>query len=153
MRKSCKRKPRAIIQDPLNWVINGFRPVSTLSPITTVRIKNHDALASASKGHASYQDVDTLIAAFNMASALAGLGVGAEYYAEIKAASEAVVNMHRRHAFTGPELTAVNLGMDIHDAQLDDTRTTVAVMETAMDVVKRVIKMKKQLNKNRLETA
>jgi hypothetical protein len=155
MRKACKRKVRVINSDALGWVLNGFRSVANTDPITIVRIKNHDALASAAKGHASYQDVDTLLGALNMAAALAGLGIGTEYWAEIKAASAALDSMsHRtRTVFTGTELTAMNMAIEIHDAQLDDTRTTVAVMETALDVVKRVLKEKKRMAKKQKETA
>ena len=155
MRKSCNRKVRPTLQDPLGYVLNGFRPIAQTSPIVTVRIKNHDALASAAKGHASWDDIDTLLGALNMSAALAGLGIGTEYCAEIKAASAALDSMsHRtRTVFTGPELTSVNLAMDIHDAQLDDTRCTVAVMETALDVVKRVLREKKRLAKKQKETA
>lgn len=155
MRKSCNRKVRPTLQDPLGWVLNGFRPVSQTDPITTVRIKNHDALASAAKGHASWDDIDTLLGALNMSAALAGLGIGTEYHAAIKAASMALDSMasRTRTVFTGPELTSLNLAIEIHDAQLDDTRCTVAVMETAIDIVKRVLREKKRMAKKQKETA
>jgi hypothetical protein len=46
-----------------------------------------------------------------------------------------------RFAFTGPEMTAVKLVMDLHDAQLDDC--TVKEMETALDIVHEEIRLKK----------
>ncbi len=40
-----------------------------------------------------------------------------------------------RFLFTGPELTSMNLGMEIHDAQLD--ACTVQQLERALDFVAR----------------
>ena len=48
-----------------------------------------------------------------------------------------------KYLFTGPELTAVNLGMDVHDAQLDDPKTTIALMQQALEIVVKVIRLKK----------
>ena len=146
MRKRCNRKPRRNLQDPLAYVLNGMLPVSVATdPIITVRIKNHDALGQCCKGFANFQYVDTLVAAFNMSEALIGLGIGAEYADEIRAAQDAIYAMVRRPRmlFTGPEINAVNLAMDIHDAQLDDSRTTVATMEQAVLIVKKIIASKK----------
>ena len=146
MRKRSSYRPRPSLQDPVGWVLNGFRPVSQTGPILACRIKNHDALTSAATGSASEADVGTLLAALNVAAAIAGLGIGTEYWAEIKSASLALGRMSQRSrlVFTGPELTAMNLAMDVHDAQLADSRTTVAVLEAAMDVVTRSQKNKNQ---------
>jgi hypothetical protein len=43
--------------------------------------------------------------------------------------------------FTGPEMQAVNLGMDVHDAQLDDC--TVKQLEDALKIVDREIRYKR----------
>jgi hypothetical protein len=43
--------------------------------------------------------------------------------------------------FTGPEMTAVKLVMDIHDAQLDEC--TVQNMEKALFIVEEEIRLKK----------
>lgn len=145
MRKVCKRKHYDTRVSTIDYVLNGMLPISITSPITTVRIKNHDALAQCAKGRADYQAVDTLVAAFNMAEALIHLGVGAEYKQEIRTAQDAITAMasKSRMLFTGEQLTSVNLGMDIHDAQLDDSRTTISTMEQALEMVKKVIRQKK----------
>jgi len=44
-------------------------------------------------------------------------------------------------AFTGPEMTAVKLIMDLHDAQLDDC--SVREMEQALFIVGEEIRLKK----------
>lgn len=144
MRKKCKRKHYDTSVNPLNYVLNGMLPVRITSPIMTVRIKNHSAMQAAVMGKAGFNDIDTLIAAFNMGEALASLGVGSEYLAEIKLANASVVCMQLRGGLTGPEIAALNLGMEIHDAQLDDSRTTLALLEQALAIVKRDIRIKKQ---------
>ena len=144
MRKVCKRKHYDTSFSPLDYVLNGMIPVRVASPITTVRIKNHSALQAAVMGKADINDIDTLIAAWNMAEALAHLGVGTEYLEELKQANVSMVCMQLRGGLTGPEIKALQLAMDIHDAQLDDNRTTLAVMEEAMQIVKKVIRIKRQ---------
>lgn len=142
-RKVCKRKHYDPV-NPLNYVLNGMLPVSITSPILTVRIKNHAAMQAAVMGKADFNDIDTLVAAWNMAEALAHLGVGAEYLEEIKQANVSMTCMQLRGGLTGPELRALQLAMDIHEAQLDDSRTTIALMEEALRIVKQVIRIKKQ---------
>jgi hypothetical protein len=46
-----------------------------------------------------------------------------------------------RFLFTGPELTAMNLGMEIHDAQLD--ACTVGQLEKALDFVARELRARR----------
>jgi hypothetical protein len=46
-----------------------------------------------------------------------------------------------RFLFTGPEMQAVNLAMDVHDAQLDEC--TVAELEKALNLVANEIKHKR----------
>ena len=86
---------------------------------------------------------DLLIDAFNITEALAMMRIGDDWRNEIRAAQDALLELGRRGAETGkfilrgPELTALNLGMEIHDAQLD--ACTVAELERAMDMVYRTI--------------
>jgi hypothetical protein len=100
------------------------------------------------QGNGSRDDVDILIAAMNVTEALAiAVELGAEYRSEIAAAQQAIFTMGQRGVakgrflFTGPELTALNLGMEIHDAQLDSC--TVGQLEKALDFVGREIRAKR----------
>lgn len=140
MRKRSKYRPKGVIQDTVAHVLGGFRLVQHTGKAVTLKIKNHQALASMVAGTGSREDIDILIAAMNVAEALAITAeLGTEYRAEITAAQDAIVTMGRRgiaksrFLFTGPELTAMNLGMEIHDAQLD--ACTVAQLEKALDFV------------------
>ena len=81
--------------------------------------------------------------ALNMTEALALMRIGEDWKVEIRAAQDALFAVGSRGAETGkfilrgPELTALNLGMEIHDAQLD--ACTVSELERAMDMVYRTI--------------
>ena len=146
MRKRSSYRPRAQLPDPLAWVLSGFRPVTTAhEQMTTVRIKNHDAIEAVRQGKATFQCVDVLISAFNIAEALARLGQGTDWLPEIRAAQDALraAGERPKYLFTGPELCAVNLGMQVHDAQLDDPKTTIALMQQALEIVVKVIRLKK----------
>jgi hypothetical protein len=70
--------------------------------------------------------------------------LGADWRTEIRAAQDALFAMAQRGVatgrwlFTGPELTAVNLAMELHDAQLD--ACTVDELQKAIELSKRIIR-------------
>jgi hypothetical protein len=51
------------------------------------------------------------------------------------------VNKGNLFRFTGPELTAMNIAMEIHDAQLDNC--TIQELEKAMDLIQQTIRNNK----------
>ena len=146
MRKRSKYKPRKIFSDPVAWVINGFKPMSELGEAVSLKIKNHSALSDITQGQGDKNKVDVLIAAMNMAEALyiVNSQLGKEYAPEIKAAQDAIYNMAKRgvakgrFVFTGPEMQAMNTGMEVHDAQLD--ACTIGELEAAIKYVYEAIK-------------
>lgn len=127
--------------DAVNWVLAGLKPFSSVSVSTDLRIKNHDAMDTLRRGDATRADIDVLIGAFNMAEAYMRLRpeLGADWSDEIHAGLDALHAVGKRGMESGrfilkaSELTAMNLVMEIHDAQLDNT--TVNDMEKAMDIV------------------
>jgi hypothetical protein len=139
MRKRSKYRPKGVIRDPMSHVISGMKKVGDLSSGTTLMIMNHSALENVRKGLAQRSDIDVLIAAVNMAEALIRMRIGDDWKDEIRAAQDALLAMGRRGVETGkfilrgPELTSLNLGMEIHDAQLE--ACTVAELERAIDIV------------------
>lgn len=150
MRKRSKYRPRGVIPDTMGWLMKGMTKVADSeggSIITRTRIKNHISIEALRKGQAERDDISTLIEAFNVTEALARMEIGHEYKTEIRAAQDAVfalcVRATQRGKFiaTGPELVAINLGMEIHDAQLDIC--TIKEMEQALDYVWRVISSNK----------
>lgn len=127
MRKRSKYRPRAVIADPLAYVVNGFLPLREASnEVMRLRTINHRALERIVKGKGERQDGINLSNAFITTASLAEIGTGIDWLQEIEEAQQAVnallLRGHKtgRHVFTGPELTTVNLAMKIHDLQIDN---------------------------------
>jgi hypothetical protein len=144
-----KYKPKGVRLDVMAWVKSGMLPINKVDHAgVTLKIKNHAALASITHGTGCRDDIDIVIAAMNITEALALLGKGKDWHAEIRAAQDAILTMGKRglangdrFLFTGPEMQAVNLAMDVHDAQLDEC--TVAELEKALNLVANEIKHKR----------
>lgn len=144
-----KYKPKGVRLDVMAWVKSGMLPVSKVEHAgITLKIKNHAALANITQGKGTRDDIDIVIAAMNVTEALALLGQGKDWHAEIRAAQDAVLQMGKRgianadrFLFTGPEMQAVNLAMEVHDAQLDVC--TVAELEKALKLVEQEIRHKR----------
>lgn len=148
MRKRSKYKPKGVRPDAVSWVLSGLKPFKASPHELNLRIKNHDALNSIRLGTATRTDLDAIIAAMNMAEALIRIGVGTDWSIEIRAAQDALYHLAKRGVangnrfiLTGPELQALNLGMEIHDAQLD--ACTIQMLEQAIDIVAADIKNRK----------
>ena len=148
-RKKSKYKPSAARLDALTWVINGFRNLrATGDAVLHLKIKNHESLEALRKGEATRIDIDTIISAFNIAEALARMQIGDDYAKEIKAGQDALLDVAKRGVgrddkfiLKAAELSAINLVMEIHDAQLEIT--TIGELEKAMDIVAKEIKARK----------
>ena len=113
-----------------------------------LKIKNHESLECLRKGEATRIDIDTIISAFNIAEALARMQIGDDYAKEIKAGQDALLDVAKRGVgrddkfiLKAAELSAINLVMEIHDAQLEIT--TIGELEKAMDIVTKEIKARK----------
>jgi hypothetical protein len=149
MRKKSKYKPKGVRVDAVSWVLSGLKPFATVDYSTTLRIKNHAAMDLLRKGDATIADIDVLIGAFNMCEAYIMLRpeLGADWKDEIGAGLDALHAVGKRGVESGrfilkaEELKAMNLVMEIHDAQLDNT--TVNDMERAMDIVTKEYRAKR----------
>jgi hypothetical protein len=150
VKKKSKYKPKGVRLDAVNWVLAGMKKVGALPTAGIgLKLKNHEALDSILKGQGTRAHVDVLIHAVNMAEALIRIrdDLGADWANEIRAAQDAIYTMGKRgfekgsFAFTGPEMTALKLVMDVHDAQLDEC--TVKDMERALAIVAEEIRLKK----------
>jgi hypothetical protein len=141
MRKRSKYRPKGLLPDPVSWVLAGMKPFTSVSLSADLRIKNHDAMDLLRRGDATIATIDVLIGAFNMCEAYTMLRpeLGQDWKEEIKAGLDALHAVGQRGVASGrfilkaEELNAMNLVMEIHDAQLDNT--TVNDMEKAMDIV------------------
>ena len=148
MKKRSKYKPKVVRVDAVNWVLAGLKPISEVGDaLVTLKAKNHSALTEVTQGRGNRDQVDVLIAAMNMCEAYAVHGKGIDWLPEIRQAQDALFNMGKRgldkgrFLFTGEEMKAMNLGMDIHDAQLEES--TVYEMEKMIDYVNEQVRLKK----------
>lgn len=150
MRKKSSYKPRPVRTDNLNWILAGMKKVGTL-PVAGVglKLKNRDSLNMILMGNGTREHIDVMISAVNICEALVRIrdDLGLDWATEIRAAQDALYTMAKRgyergrFAFTGPEMTAIKLVMDIHDTQLDNC--TVREMEQALFIVAEEIRQKK----------
>lgn len=134
MRKKSNYKPKGVRLDALNWVLAGLKPISQVGDaLTVLKAKNHSALTEVVQGRGNRDQLDVLIAAMNMTEAYAIHGKGKDWLPEIKEGQDAIYDMACRgletdkFLFRGPEMQAVNLAMEIHDAQLE--QSTVKELE------------------------
>jgi hypothetical protein len=150
MKKKSKYKPKGVRYDNMSWVIAGMKKVGTLPTAgVALKLKNHEALDSLLRGQGTRDHVDVIIAAVNMSEALIRVrdDLGRDWAEEIRAAQDAVYTMGKRgfvkesFVFTGPEMTAVKLVMDLHDTQLD--HCSVKEMEQALFIVEEEIRLRK----------
>jgi hypothetical protein len=150
MRKKSSYKPRPVRADNLNWILAGMKKVGTLpSAGLELKLKNHEALDSILRGEGTRDHMDVLISAVNICEALVRVrdDLGLDWANEIRAAQDAIYTMAKRgveknrFAFTGPEMTAMKLVMDVHDVQLDNC--TVKEMEQALFIVYEEVRLKK----------
>lgn len=148
MRKRSKYKPKGVRIDAVNWVIAGLKPVSEVGDaLITLKAKNHSALTEITQGRGNRDQIDILIAAMNMTEAYAVHGKGKDWLPEINQAQDAILTMARRglqkgrFLFTGEEMKAINVAMQVHDLQLE--ASTVYELERMTDYVYEQIRLKK----------
>jgi hypothetical protein len=141
MRKRSKYRPRPVLVNPLGYVLESMTPISQHdSFLVDLKIKNHLAMAALTHGRATKQDMDLLINMNNVTHALLRMGFGTEFKQYMDAGRNALYEVCSRGAETktkfvcrGPEITALNALLELHDAQLD--AITVRDMEKAVALV------------------
>ncbi len=148
MRKRSKYRPKGVIRDTMTWVQAGMKRVDAISAGTTLKIRNYDAMNNLRLGVATRREIDAIIDAMNVAEALCKRGTGGDWLPEIQAAQDNLLALARRGVANdmrfivrGEELKALNLGMEIHDAQLE--AVTVRDLEIAMGDVMENLRLKK----------
>jgi hypothetical protein len=99
-------------------------------------------------GTATRAEIDIIISALNVAEALADRGWGKDWKPEIRTGQDALLALAKRGVANsmrfivkGEELKALNLCMEVHDAQLE--AVTVRELELAMDDVIAAQRLKK----------
>ena len=148
MRKRSKYRPRAVLANPLGYVLESITPIAAMDKyFIELKIKNHLALTNLTQGVADRPDIDTLISAFNITEALYRLGFGRDYKDVIADGLAALRSVGKRGLETGKfilksaEMNALNLAMELHDAQLEII--TLRDMEKAIALVKEEFRQRK----------
>jgi hypothetical protein len=148
MRKRSKYRPKHVLLNPVGFVMEGFSPVrSHTSFMVDLKIKNHAALDSLTKGAATRTDIDTLIAMGNITEAFARMGFGSAYEEVVKEGLLALRAVGKRGAESGrfilksAEMTALNEFMELHDAQMEVV--TLRDMDEAIALVREEFRLKK----------
>lgn len=147
MRKRSKYKPKGVRVDAVTWVLAGIKPFKEVPTSINIRIKNHAAMDALRRGEATREEMDVLIGAFNMTEAYMKLrpDLGADWVNEIRQGQDALLMVAARGIESGrfvlkaQELVAMNLVMELHDAQLD--QTNVREMELAMEIIDKEYKL------------
>ncbi len=130
-----KYRPRAKLADPVAWVLEGFRRL-TRDEVLSTQTANHAALAALTQGAGTLEDWKVVTGALNMATVLDEQVYDAEYHEAMQEALQAHgrcgVRLHQcgRFGYSGLDLAAVNLAMEVHDVQLENT--TVGEIEKAL---------------------
>ena len=148
MRKRSKYKPKHVLLNPVGFVVESLSPVrSHTSFMVDLKIKNHAALDSLTKGVATRTDIDTLIAMGNITEAFARMGFGSAYEEVVKEGLLALRAVGKRGAESGrfilksAEMTALNEFMELHDAQMEVV--TLRDMDEAIALVREEFRLKK----------
>lgn len=148
MRKRSKYRPRAVLANPLGYVLESMTPIPAMNKyFIDLKVKNHLALANLTKGVADRADIDTLVTAINMTEALYRLGFGREYADVVREGLHALRAVGKRGADIGKfvlkstEMNALNLSMELHDAQLEII--TLRDMEKAIALIKEEYRLRK----------
>lgn len=136
-------KSRPLLDNPIAFAIEGVtlaRCYGDGSKWRRTMLRNREALDDLMRGgQCGTQVLDEFIEALNMTEALARIGHGAQYMAEIRAGLDAMFDASRRFAkqqsfaFLNGELEAVRTALEVHEAQMEIA--TVAEIEKARLIV------------------
>jgi hypothetical protein len=148
MKKRSKYRPKGVLINPLAYVLESLKPVKEHdSYLVDLKIKNHSAMETLTKGQAWRTDIDVLISMGNTTEALYRLGFGEDYGDVVKQGLDALHDVGGRGIETGRfilkahEMSHLNLLMELHDAQMDVI--TVKDMERAVDLVNKEFEQRK----------
>lgn len=139
-------KPKGFLVDPIRYTLNSIAMASAhKSAYLGLKIQAHSSMTSVIQGKATRDDMDILVNMFNMVDALCRMRIGKEYYEQVKVGQGALrtaiergLARGDRFILTGPEISAINAVIELHDAQLEVA--TVGDLGRACDMVANVVK-------------
>lgn len=142
MRKRSSYRPRPALNDNMFYILSGTLP-ATAAATTIIRIKvaNHGAMDSLTKGKGTKADVIALGHMLTTAEALARHNLGRDWLPELAEARKALHDLTVRagnFVMRAPEIKALNLALEVHDAQLEGC--TIKQLEDAIKAAKNAIR-------------
>lgn len=150
MRKRSKYRPKPVLANPLAYVIESITPLAKHDDaLVDLKLKNHLAMTVLTRGEATKQDMDVLIAAVNMTEAMHRLGFGTEYKDIVNTGLASLYALCNRGAESGrfvlraEEMKALNNVMELHDAQLEIA--TVKDIERGIAIIENERRQKKMV--------
>lgn len=135
-----KYRPKRNLLNPVEYVIAGVRPAARDAQ-TKLKVGYHMSMAALCRGEGDTHDWQNVSDAMNVAMVLCEMGYGEDYLPDLSVAMQSMLAMRdRRKAgqkllFRGEEMQAVNLGLELHDAQVEEVPR--AAFEKALDEVNR----------------
>lgn len=142
------KKPRNKKYSPKGTVDNVLSMFSGMghahhAHLRTNQLKTHAAMTDLTQGRGTLAQWKRIAGVLNIASVMSEQGIGREFTKALIAAQDAMlavgkraVRSQGRFVFTGPELHAVNEALEIHDAQLENSRA-IDVDRAADEVMRR----------------
>jgi len=144
MRKRSSYRPRHALNNNLLYILTGNLPVTAAAEtVTRVKVANHGAMDSLVKGKGTGTDIVALGHMLTTAEALAKHNLGRDWLPELAAARAALHDLTMRSGnfvMRAAEITALNLALEIHDAQLENC--TIKQLEDAIHAAKNAIRHK-----------
>lgn len=142
MRKRSSYRPRPVVNDNMFYILSGNLPATAAATtITRVKVANHGAMDPLTKGKGTKADVIALGHMLTTAEALARHNLGRDWLPELAEARKALHDLTMRagsFVMRAPEIKALNLALEVHDAQLDGC--TIKQLEDAIKAAKNAIR-------------
>lgn len=141
-RTKSYRGPKYIAKNPMETFLGGMSGVHR-EHLQKTNIINHAAMQAMVQGRGDKEQWDRLVGMNNIAIVLCEQGIGPEFREALIAGHDALVSCGvrsvrtGRFAFTGDELKAMNLALELHDTQLENIRA-IDVDRAAEEVVRRL---------------
>ncbi|WP_371763363.1 hypothetical protein [Massilia sp.] len=135
-------RPKGTCDNPLG--IFGGMGQTHADHLRRIQTLNHLAMADMAQGRGTREQWNRIVGAVNIANVMCEMGIGDEFRQATIAARDALLELGKRavrnddrFVCTGAELTAINLALDCHDAQLENVRA-IDVDRAADEVARRV---------------
>jgi hypothetical protein len=137
-----KYKPKYVARNPLTQFFGGMSSEHA-EHLQTLKLKNHAAMAAMVEGRAGRTEWDMLVGAVNMGNVMCDMRIGDEFRNLMLAGRDALCEVGKRahktdrFLFKGDKLQAMNLAMEVHDAQLENIRA-IDVERASDEVIRRI---------------